>query len=203
MPIDQEGEELVHIPTSLLLTTDRISQQFVERHSRVSVHGLLASFLSNDITVDLEHLDLWRATWPTRTDFAKSMPILLPDRLRRPSRLDTSEDPFPVLPPAICGAWAMSESKIMSSASYISLVAKQEAKIQRDWNAVQSILPGASFQTFEYNWLIVNTRAFYYDLPLRLKPKTNEERMILCPFVDYFNHADEGVRGPDRAADKY
>jgi hypothetical protein len=44
-----------------------------------------------------------------------------------------------------------------------------------------------------YNWLIVNTRCFYYDLPMGWKPKANDDKMVLCPFMDFFNHADSGV----------
>lgn len=47
-----------------------------------------------------------------------------------------------------------------------------------------------------YYWLLVNTRTFYHERPGMKKAKTaREDRMALCPFADYFNHADadEGV----------
>ena len=192
----------MHIPTDLLLTTDQIPQEFVQKHAEISVHGLLASFLSHASVDDLERHGLWRATWPTEADFANSMPILLPERLRHPFSLKGNEieSPIPLLPPAICGAWIMAGGKMMSSAFQTSLVAKQETKMKRDWNDVRDIFPNTNFEAFQYNWLIVNTRSFYYDLPLRYKPKSNDDRMILCPFVDYFNHADDGVRISTRAA---
>ena len=47
-----------------------------------------------------------------------------------------------------------------------------------------------------YYWLIANTRTFYHELPGRKQKKkmAREDCMALCPFADYFNHADdEGV----------
>ena len=50
--------------------------------------------------------------------------------------------------------------------------------------------------------MIVNTRCFYWDypdlppsrLPKKRQSLTADDCYAMCPFLDYFNHADEGVR---------
>lgn len=58
-------------------------------------------------------------------------------------------------------------------------------------------------ELFTYYWLIVNTRTFYWDystISTKRKGKpgkklVGDDCMTLCPFADYFNHADGGVSG--------
>lgn len=52
-----------------------------------------------------------------------------------------------------------------------------------------------SWDDYVYRWFIVNTRSFYY-----VRPGTKKEDilppndcMALCPFIDYPNHANDGV----------
>ena len=72
------------------------------------------------------------------------------------------------------------------------LLRKQEQKLKKDWSVISTIFPNSTFEAYAYNWLIVNTRSFYYELPsLKVQP-AREDRMVLCPFADYFNHADRG-----------
>lgn len=55
-------------------------------------------------------------------------------------------------------------------------------------------------QAFDYFWLVVNTRSFYWDRsrPLNGASRASAHRdakdcMALSPWADLFNHTDEGV----------
>jgi hypothetical protein len=82
------------------------------------------------------------------------------------------------------------------------LLSAQKAKLAKDWKAVQPLLPSTTYAFFTYAWLIVNTRCFYWDypnipasrLPRKRQSLTADDCYAMCPFLDYFNHADEGVR---------
>ena len=82
------------------------------------------------------------------------------------------------------------------------MLAAQQKKLEKDWKDLQPFLPPDSKDLFSYTWTIVNTRCFYWDYPdlppLRLPKKrqslTADDCYAMCPFLDYFNHADEGVR---------
>lgn len=66
-------------------------------------------------------------------------------------------------------------------------------KLQEDWKIVVQVVPEASFSTYIYHWLVVNSRSFYYEIPGFDVPASVDDRMVMCPFVDYFNHQDHGV----------
>ena len=42
------------------------------------------------------------------------------------------------------------------------------------------------------SWAVVNTRTLFYK-PASYQDALREDCMCLCPFIDYFNHSDEGV----------
>ena len=94
------------------------------------------------------------------------------------------------LPRAIAGEWFYLTGVARRSDG---LLAKQRAKLMRDFAHVRSSFPNLSFQSYRYHWLLVNTRSFYYDLLPGEKPASQNDCMVLCPFADYFNHADHGV----------
>lgn len=77
---------------------------------------------------------------------------------------------------------------------------KQQEKFEKDWRSLKAHLP--SKDLFTYYWLIVNTRTFYWDYPtttrtgkqqVKRRKLAPDDCMALCPFMEYFNHADEGV----------
>lgn len=46
---------------------------------------------------------------------------------------------------------------------------------------------------------IVNTRSLFYKLDTQdYKELSKEDCMALCPFIDYFNHSDDGVSSPGK-----
>ncbi len=107
----------------------------------------------------------------------------------------SSEPGFCTLPPAISGRWNTLDHRDSASRLEKGLLADQQEKFTRDWTRVSTIIPGADKERYLYNWLIVNTRTFYHEIPGRKKKKkiAREDCMALVPFADYFNHADEGV----------
>ena len=168
-----------------------MSEELKRAHSTISVHGLLASFLTYSKDQHDVRYDAWRNTWPSMDDFKESMPILwksscsrLPDLLLPPTIRDpciTGRDSAPV-----------QESGRPTDAY---LLAQQRVRLQRDWNAALGAVPDLDYEEFLYHWLVVNTRCFYYDLPLSMKVRSRDDKMVLCPFIDLFNHADQGVSG--------
>ncbi|TLD22009.1 hypothetical protein PspLS_07851 [Pyricularia sp. CBS 133598] len=73
------------------------------------------------------------------------------------------------------------------------LLAKQEEKFAKDWEAV-SLSPLSkkpSRDSYRYAWLLANTRTFYFVCP-RTERLGKEDRMVLQPVADLFNHADAG-----------
>ena len=122
------------------------------------------------------------------------MPILWPEYMR--SRISIERVPsrgfFP-LPPAIGGNWEGLSPLPTRSDYVLGLLGQQEVKLKKDWAIVSRALANADYDDFVYHWLIVNTRSFYYELPSIKEPQSRDDCMVLCPFADYFNHADHGV----------
>ncbi|KAL8823188.1 MAG: hypothetical protein Q9191_006088 [Dirinaria sp. TL-2023a] len=188
----EAGEELMNVPASALLTEKSIPESFRKRHGDITVHGLLASFLAFGGT-DVQPYAPWQATWPSFADFQACMPLLWPDILRNrfdSGRRDVEKRPS-VLPPAIDADHRL-ELSTDGLGTSPGLLLKQERNFKRDWSIVGRVVPDACKDTFLYYWLVVNTRTFYYELPGLNGKRPKEDRMVMCPFVDYFNHADQG-----------
>lgn len=105
----------------------------------------------------------WRAVLPSAGDFKQSMPFL----------------------------WDAKLQALLPTAS-ASLLHNQQRKLSEDWTAVSKAFPALAYDSFVYNWLIVNTRTFYFSPPkIKMKkPINRDDCMALNPFADYFNHAD-------------
>jgi hypothetical protein len=107
----------------------------------------------------------WRAVLPSKEAFEDSMPLMWHPLLQA------------LLPPVS-----------------LSLLEKQKKKLSSDWTAVFTAFPTLSYDLYLYNWLIVNTRTFYYTSPKMKtkKPLNRDDCLAFIPFADYFNHADVG-----------
>jgi hypothetical protein len=196
------------VPVSAFLATNSIPESFKAKHKDITVHGLLASFLAFG-GEQISRFDPWKATWPTLQDFQVSMPILWPQHLRGPfdgrgehsSMVGFEEQPTFILPPAINGRWTNEHmmKDFWHPRDSIALF-KQEQKLSADWEIVSKLFPGQTKPEYTYYWLIVNTRSFYFDLLGEEKLDNHDDRMVMCPFVDYFNHADHGVSLPQAVA---
>lgn len=100
------------------------------------------------------------------------------------------------LPPDISGRWNSTNRHNAPTISNRGLLDKQKTRFEKDWAKVSSAIPRANREQYLYYWLLVNTRTFYHERPGKNKKTTlRDDRMALCPFADYFNHADadEGV----------
>jgi hypothetical protein len=109
------------------------------------------------------------------------------------------QKPAFLLPPAIGGRWRHI-AEFFEPRKDAGLLAKQEQKLKADWKIVSKVFPNKTLEEYTYYWLIVNTRSFYFEVPGTAE-FAHEDRMVLCPFVDYFNHNDHGVssrNGPFR-----
>ena len=208
----------MRVPFSALLTTDSVPAGSKGRHEGISVHGLLASFLAFGIPEDLDPYRPWIATWPFLEEFENTMPILWPpseakdlNRSNGGGEPDFSRSGSCPLPPDISGRWTTTSSQNSPPSSNRGLLAKQKARFDKDWAKASSAIPAADREKYLYYWLLVNTRTFYYEQPGKRKEKektAREDRMALCPFADYFNHANGGVGqyspriGSDNVADR-
>ena len=74
-------------------------------------------------------------------------------------------------------------------ASAKSILSKQQAKFEKDWQVVSRAFPSLTREKYLYHWLLVNTRTFYHENPRTAKLR-KDDRMILQPVADLFNHAD-------------
>jgi len=79
---------------------------------------------------------LWQAVLPTQEDFAESMPLL----------------------------WDTKLQELLSEAGK-ALLENQNKKLALDWAAVSTAYPELEYEKYLYNWLIVNTRTFYFVDP--------------------------------------
>lgn len=160
----QKDEELVRVPIEALLTANSVPKDFHNRHPSISVHGILASYLAFG-GMSAHEYDPWRATWPSIKDFEESMPIHWPQHC---------QDALPY------------DAKSV-------LLENQTKKFEKDWKIVVEAFPQGKRSAYLYYWLIVNTRSFYFEAADLIPSSSADDRMVLCPIVDYFNHNDEGV----------
>ncbi len=130
------------------------------------------------------------------TDFEVCMPMLWREDLRTRYEVDDKgcRSVCSLLPPAIGnGCWAHPLVSKFSNQTSGGLLDEQEKKFQRDWDIVNRTFPSMARYTYLYYWLIVNTRSFYHEEPGSKATRPKDDRMALCPFADFFNHADHGV----------
>ena len=191
---------LCNVPASVLLTVNTIPKDFCKLHRGITVHGLLASFLAFGGSDTLRYSP-WRNTWPSMQDFQGSMPLLWPSCMRE--AFDNDGNPYGtierregsafILPPAIAGRWAHSQLHDFWKTRDTAPLYQQEKKLKADWDIVSKVFPNHMLPEYTYYWLIVNTRSFYFEVSGSKPAKNHDDRMVLCPFVDYFNHNDHGV----------
>ena len=168
-------------------------------HRDITVHGLLASYLAFG-GANINSYAPWRATWPSMADFRDCMPLLWPEGVR--AHLQSKEEAhgalYSLLPPAIgSGQWVKESSAGFGARLSKGLLRQQEDRFLEDWAKVKVVCPTADRATFLYSWLIVNTRSVYFELPSSKGARLKADNVALCPFVDLFNHADQGVSASD------
>lgn len=197
---------MVEVPTSAMLSVDSIPSEFISKCDGIAVQGIIAAFLTHGDPETLKHYDLWRATWPQYSDFEDGMPILWPKEVggsgftNAPITNTTIHRSSAVtLPPSISGLWTTIRKRALVeeySTKHQNLLSQQEKRLRDAWQDVVDVFPDTDWETFSYNWLIVNTRSFYYLMPGQEPPEDKNEAMAMVPFADYFNHADDAVSPP-------
>ncbi|KAJ5252381.1 hypothetical protein N7489_002791 [Penicillium chrysogenum] len=175
----KKGEVVLQVPTKLMLRVEDIPSTFIDKlPENIAVQALLAAYLTHGAPDELSKYELWRKSWPSRKDFEDSMPILWPTVLGGPQlpsstdndRTDSEQPSF--LPRQFQGSGIQSQ------------------RLRKAWTDVISAFPDTNWETFSYNWLIVNTRSFYWIGEGQETPEDPNDAMGLVPFADYFNHAD-------------
>lgn len=137
----------------------------------------------------------WRRVWPTKSDLA-SMPVYWPYSIRGLKKSPSGDgSTWSPLPPSINGEWskdAIPDVRYAALATGASRLEKQRRKIDKDWTRAKALCEGRlEYNDYLYHWLIVNTRSFFFDLT-EDEWAGRDDKMALCPFVDYFNHAASG-----------
>lgn len=191
---------MLSVPLALMLTIDSIPSWFVDRFpDTASIHAIMAAYLTHGGAEFLKPLEVWRQTWPSWQEFEDTMPVLWPEHLRR---LDSdvvsnpSSDSPSFLPPSISGSWNSLSIKPVGvdyETRYQRLLAQQEKRLKDSWEHVVSVFPGTQWESFAYNWCIINSRSFYYTSPGKGEPEDWNDAIALVPFADYFNHEDDAV----------
>lgn len=192
------------MPAGALFTIKSIPEPFRAKHGAIAVHGLLASFLAFGRDDLNEDLGAWKAVWPSMQDFQTSMPLLWPApravrddgfalNVSSSAEHTSSSCCFP-LPPAVGGQWSHPKMQDLSrdSRETAGLLSKQEERLNKAWAVVSRVFPEASFEEYRYYWLVVNSRSFYWEFPGEKLPESHDDRMVLVPWADYFNHSDHG-----------
>lgn len=207
----QPGECVMHVPTAVLFTTASVPLSFVGKEARkgIPVHALLAAYLAFGMgEATREEHARWTATWPRLTDFASTMPLFWPERLRRPVVVERATDEkarqlkFLPLPPSLTGSWQHTtigkekESPRRPSKILNELACKLESHLEATARAFPSYAAALLSPTdplhwkYVHMWCVVGSRCFYYLRPGQPPPKDSNEAMALCPAMDLFNHSD-------------
>lgn len=192
------GEELVKVPLSALLTVNDVPETFRNKLMPIRVHSLLASFLATGDNTDPAYAP-WASTWPAFSEFRESMPLCWPQQGMAAlseellNEVELKSNAVLPMPPAIEPCDTRVPNTTYSSDDICGLLPTQRRKLRADWELVSRIIPGTSFEKYLYYWLVINTRSLYYEMPNVKTQPSREDCMVLCPFIDLFNHNDSGV----------
>ncbi|KAF8434939.1 hypothetical protein BGX38DRAFT_1275233 [Terfezia claveryi] len=167
------GETLVFTPSSSLLTREvaaasvsTFPMRTDENGRERGLHALRTHALIAIVlaTKSYKEQKSWQDVWPNYNSFKEFMPLL----------------------------W-LQETQQLLTPSAISHVNRQREKLETDFNLVRGLGFEVTKEGFEHAWIIVNTRTLFYK-PASYKDALREDCMCLCPFIDYFNHSDEGCK---------
>ncbi|KAL8994906.1 MAG: hypothetical protein Q9169_005242 [Polycauliona sp. 2 TL-2023] len=191
------GEELVNVPFSALVTINSVPPAFRKKHRQITTQGLLASFLASG-DVEKSTYAPWAATWPSLADFRDAMPICWRQRDMTSLTEDlldetTSHHHDDLLSPAAIDQPSTNAlDEWLRVNPHMGLIQKQRKKLKADWKIVGKALPSMSFEKYVHYWLLVNTRTFYFEMPNVKNHPSRNDRIVMCPFIDLFNHNDSG-----------
>ncbi|PQE13455.1 SET domain-containing protein [Rutstroemia sp. NJR-2017a WRK4] len=121
----------------------------------------------------------WQAVLPTKEDIRVSMPLL----------------------------WDPEIQQLLPHTAK-ALLEKQKTKTSSAWDAIRKAFPEPHItqDEFIHNYLIVNSRTFYYLSPAlkssQRQPR-KDDRLALNPFADYLNHSSNPTCAADLSATGY
>ncbi|KAL8645578.1 MAG: hypothetical protein Q9226_007239 [Calogaya cf. arnoldii] len=114
---------------------------------------------------------------------------LTPNLLDETASHDDLDLPFPS---ALDHASTTALDELFEANPNLNLLRKQRKKLKADWKKVGEALPNISFERYVHFWFLVSTRTFYFEMPnVKTHPPRND-RIVMCPFMDLFNHNDTG-----------
>ena len=151
------------MPTAALRTLETVRPKIKKALPEgTKVHAILAAELALD--KPSSKYKLWNAVLPSRDSVSSSLPL----------------------------AWDPALHAFLPKPA-LTLLRKQQSKFARDWAALQQASLDASLARTDYlyAWLLVNTRTFYHETARTAKLPT-DDRMVMQPVADLFNHADVG-----------
>lgn len=122
--------------------------------------------LAAELAATQANTDPWTAVLAASTDLKDSLPIYWPSAL---------QDLLP-----------FGSRKLLDA---------QRSKIRRDWLAISPVLDSLTYEIFEFYWLSVSTRTFYYtsdEVETRYGALETDDCLAMIPHADYFNHASTG-----------
>lgn len=162
----KKGERLIFVPEKAMFkpNLDLFGKQ-KSRYFRQTASPqaqLALSILYESIRDDSPYQE-WKRTWPSNRDFQSSMPLFWKTEFRD------------LLPPAVQQP-----------------LQRHIEDYEKDLTFAQAHRP-AGFESFDienefrYHWAIVNSRSFHFK-----PPGSRPGYMVLCPFIDYMNHAASG-----------
>ncbi|KAI5846303.1 hypothetical protein DFP73DRAFT_630765 [Morchella snyderi] len=170
---NEEPETIAFTPTASLLTRENLVQFAPSMKGRarpllkeLGTHACFAAAIAGERGNAKNGWAPWMRVWPGLEEFREGVPLLW------------KEEEQELLPP-----------------SAISILDKQKKNFGRDFEKVKKLGFEFTRDEYIYAWLIVNTRSLFYkpDTP-EYKELTREHCMALCPFIDYFNHSDDGCK---------
>ncbi|KAF2094437.1 SET domain-containing protein [Rhizodiscina lignyota] len=168
----KKDERLVFVPSKALITINSEFVKSLKLPNQCTVHGRLAAALMLVHSDDSRSYLPWEQTWPTMEELMQSIPL----------------------------QWSRNHVDLLSQSAK-ALREKQTSKLTKDRDALRHIVPPELLDSdlYVYFWLVVNTRCFFWDYPppgrkrfKRRKTQNVDDCMALCPFADYFNHAEDG-----------
>ena len=143
----QTGERMLFIPVKAMFKPD---VAFLKQHAlqKVSPQAQLAisvmascreaKAVSKKTDFTKEDMEIWTATWPTKTNIKRSIPL----------------------------GWQPGYAKSLPHSAR-GPYARQYADWTKDWHAVETLCKEKrwSEESFKYYWLIVNSRSFHWKAP--------------------------------------
>ncbi|KAF9735393.1 hypothetical protein PMIN06_002621 [Paraphaeosphaeria minitans] len=169
----KKGDRIVHVRNTSLITVAQREIQALEFPTKTSIHARLAAYFALQHSKDGCQHRPWQDVWPSQDEFKDILPL----------------------------HWSKQLQDLLPHAAAVLLTA-QRSNLERDYLSIHAIHPSISRDLFTYVWLIVNTRTFYWEypdlpnahprLPKKRPQLTADDCYAMCPFMDYFNHSDQG-----------